>query len=225
MKYIIFCFLILRTSLTLAEDQSATSFFSNEAKLKQVNYIFNPYETIFSGTIAFVIGNIGYYTTQSTILKLGYSGVQTIGVINVGKGLYKVNSPSVEKELSELLSTQNNKKDIEKEFLSRKLIEIYAREDRAKRIALFYGSSLLSTQYLLNAFIGKTPKELKNIYIFMSGINFLIAGYAFNTKSNYEKNYFGDKFDIRPITFYIPDIKQYQDRLTFSPGIQVNLKF
>ena len=59
----------------------------------------------------------------------------------------------VEKELAKLLSSKNEKSFVSKEILSNKIIELYAREDRAKRIAMFYGSSLLSVQYFINSFI------------------------------------------------------------------------
>jgi hypothetical protein len=66
-------------------------------------FLLSAIETIFSGVIAFVIGNVGFYTTKSSVLKLGYSGVQTIGIINVGRGIYDVNSPSMEAELYHFL--------------------------------------------------------------------------------------------------------------------------
>ncbi len=179
-------------------------FFKQQAEKKEEKFYFNKYETLLSGTLAFAIGNIGYYTTNSYILKLGYSGVQTIGVINFGRGLYNLNSPNIENELSKLLSNKE-KATIDKNFLSLKLIEINAREERAKRVSLFYSSSLLSFQYLLNAFVGDTPKELRNIYVFMAGINSLIAGYSSLSKSEYEKYYFGDNLDISPTVSLLPD--------------------
>lgn len=177
---------------------SASEFFLTEAKLKEKVYRFNPYETIFSGAIAFVIGNAGFYTTKSNVLKLGYSGVQTIGIINVGRGIYEVNSPSTEGELYKFLS-KDQKPEISKEALSAKLIHIFAQEERAKRMALFYGSSLLSVQYFVNSFVGNTQPELKKIYLFLGGVNVIIATYAATMKGNYEKKIYGDSFNIDPV--------------------------
>jgi hypothetical protein len=184
--------------MNLNAGETATSFFLNEAKLKEKVYRFNPYETIFSGVIAFVIGNVGFYTTKSSVLKLGYSGVQTIGIINVGRGIYDVNSPSTEGELYRFLTNDTNT-GVSKEALSIKLIHVFAQEERAKRMALFYGSSFLTVQYLMNSFVGKTQPELKKIYLFMGGVNFIIATYSGINKSNYEKKVYGNEFNIQPI--------------------------
>ncbi|MBP9680679.1 MAG: hypothetical protein KBD76_04700 [Bacteriovorax sp.] len=178
--------------------ETSTEFFLKEAKLKEKVYRFNPYETIASGAIAFVIGNGGFYTTKSSVLKLGYSGVQTIGIINIGRGIYEVNSPSIEGELYHFLTNDQNK-EIPKEALSAKLIHIFAQEERAKRMALFYGSSVLSAQYFLNAFVGDTPSELRKIYLFMGGVNLIVATYSGMTKNHYEKKVYGEEFDIRPL--------------------------
>lgn len=180
------------------QARPATQFFSNEAKSKEKIYRFNPYETIFSGAIAFVIGNVGFYTTKSSVLKLGYSGVQTIGIINVGRGIYDVNSPSVEGELYQYLM-KDNFPGVSKEGLSMKLIHIFAQEERAKRMALFYGSSLLTVQYFVNSFVGRTQPELKKIYLFMGGVNLLIATYSGLYKGNYEKKIYGTEFNIEPV--------------------------
>lgn len=185
-------------SIHASANETASDFFLREAKLKEKVYRFNPYETIFSGTIAFVIGNVGFYTTRSSILKLGYSGIQTIGIINVGRGVYDVNSPSIEGELYRFLTKEPNP-EILKEALSVKLIRIFAQEERAKRVALFYGSSLLTVQYFVNSFVGKTQPELKKIYLFMGGVNFIIATYSGLSKDTYEKKVYGTEFDIRPI--------------------------
>lgn len=196
MKTFLICLLFL--SIQASAKESASDFFLKEAKLKEKVYRFNPYETIFSGAIAFVIGNVGFYTTKSSILKLGYSGIQTIGIINVGRGIYNVNSPSIEGELHGFL-TKDSSTGISKEALSVKLIRIFAQEERSKRMALFYGSSLLTVQYLVNSFVGNTQPELKKIYLFMGGVNFIIASYSATSKSNYEKKVYGNDFDIRPI--------------------------
>lgn len=203
-----------------SSETANEAFFANEAKLKELKYTFNPFETALSGTFAVIIGNVGFYTTKSSILKIGYSSIQTIGVINVSKGIYNVNSPNMEEELSHLLATTKNN-TISKEILSQKLIEIYAKEDRAKRIALFYGASLISSQYFLNAFIGNTQKELKNIYLFMGGINLLIAGYSLNSKSSYEKKYFGESFDLKLVAL----TKEYDTTIYQKPDILPGLLF
>ena len=189
---------IILISTSLSAEETSSEFFLKEAKLKEKIYRFNPYETIFSGAIAFVIGNVGFYTTKSSVLKLGYSGVQTIGIINVGHGIYEVNSPSIEKELYKTLSSDHHN-DISKEALSSKLISIFAQEERAKRMALFYGSSLLTVQYFVNSFVGQTQSELKKVYLFMGSVNFIIATYSGLIKGPYEEKVYGDQFDIHPI--------------------------
>ncbi len=219
-KFIILYFIFVSFTVMSENPKSPSEFFAAEASKKEAAYIFNPYETLTAGTIAFVIGNVGFYTTHSSILKLGYSSIQTIGVVNFGKGLYIVNAPNLEKELAKLLSNKNEKNVVSKEYLSKKIIELYAREDRAKRIAMFYGSSLLSAQYIINAFVGDTPKELRNIYVFLGGINMLISGYAMYSKTNYEKYYFGEQFDVRPIVFQAPD-----NEFNFIPGLALSYRF
>ena len=92
-----------------------------------------------------------------------------------------------------------NRKEIPKEALSAKLIHIFAQEERAKRMALFYGSSVLSAQYFLNAFVGETPSELRKVYLFMGGVNLIVATYSGMTKSHYEKKVYGEDFDIHPL--------------------------
>ena len=198
MKKLLICFLLFSITANASQPETASDFFLKEAKFKQKVYRFNPYETIFSGVIAFVIGNVGFYTSNSSILKLGYSGIQTIGIINVGHGVYDVNSPSMEGELHNILS-KDKKPEISKEFLSLKLIHIFAQEERAKRMALFYGSSLLTVQYFTNSFVGKTPIELKKVYLFMGGVNLIIATYSGLYKGAYEKKIYGNEFNIQPV--------------------------
>lgn len=208
MRTVLVSFLLFMFSVSAAENKvstppvkssnTAAEFFLSEAKQKEKVYRFNPYETIFSGAIAFVIGNVGFYTTKSSVLKLGYSGVQTIGIINVGRGIYDVNSPSMEGDLYKFLS-KDTFPGISKESLSIKLIQIFAQEERAKRMALFYGSSLLTVQYFVNSFVGNTQPELKKVYLFMGGVNAIIAVYSGLSKSNYEKKVYGKEFDINPV--------------------------
>lgn len=211
MKTVLIGLLLLSFSVNAAETKTpvlaaspskapgpAQEFFLSEAKQKEKVYRFNPNETIFSGAIAFVIGNVGFYTTKSSVLQLGYSGVQTIGIINVGRGIYDVNSPSVEGDLYKFLS-RDTYSGISKESLSIKLIQIFAQEERAKRMALFYGSSLLTVQYFVNSFVGNTQPELKKIYLFMGGVNAIIAAYSGLSKSHYEKKVYGKEFNINPI--------------------------
>lgn len=228
MKNIILSFFILSSAFPVyaaeTKKNSAVDFFSQQSNKKDNNYTYNPYETLLSGTIAFVIGNVGFYTTKSQVLKLGYSAIQTIGVVNFGKGLYNINTPNLEKELAQILSAKDNDPNVSKEFLSKKLIEIYAREQRAKRIALFYGSALLSTQYLINTFVGETPKELRNVYIFLGGVNLLIAGYAANSKSNYEEYYYGKSFDIKPTITLMPTGNS-NSSFSLTPGFSITSSF
>lgn len=190
-------------------------FFSELSLNKKKKYKFNPYENIISGTMAFVIGNVGYYLTDSSSLKLTYSGIQTIGVINIGQGIYKINSPSIETSFYKMVKTKRISK-YSKKTLAKNIIKIFAKEERAKRLALFYNSSILSVQYLLNATLDEPPGRLKNIYFFLSGINAIVATYAAIYKNDYERYYYGDEWDFSPFAFKNSSSEYYGVKVGFS---------
>lgn len=205
LKVILLCIsMLLGTQITQAKKEANLDpnieFFLKAAQKSQKKYSFNEYEHLISGVGAFLIGNIGYLSTDSAALKVAYSGIQTIGIINIGHGVYQRNSPDIQKSFYQLLTTKKTDK-YSKPMIARNLIKIFATDERAKRLSLFYSTSFLSFQYLLNATVYDSPDRVKNIYIFFSGINAIIAAYSALYKSDYEKQYFGDSFDINPIAF------------------------
>ena len=179
-------------------QKSSVDFFVKEFEKKESKWKFNEYENLISGSAAFIIGNIGYVTTDvNAVLNLTYSAIQTIGIINVGQGIYKMNSPSLEGSFKDLL-TQKKADYQNSEQLAAHLIKIFANEKRAKRLSLFYSSALLSLQYTLNATLYGTTGKLKNIYIFLGGVNAIVSLYSAFYKSEYERFTFGEGLDLNP---------------------------
>lgn len=190
-------------------------FFVEKEAAKPDKFTFNQYENIISGGAAFLIGNVGYMLTDSTVLGLTYSAIQTIGVINIGQGIYKMNSPSVERSFKELL-TNEEVKGYSKKRLAGNLVTIFGKESRAKRLALFYSSSLLAAQYTLNATVYESSGKLKNVYIFLGGVNAIIAAYSAFSKSEYEEYLFGEDIDLNPFAFSSGQGSTYGATLTYS---------
>ncbi len=189
-------------------------FFVEKEAAKPEKYTFNEYENIISGGAAFLIGNVGYMLTDSTVLGLTYSAIQTIGVINIGQGIYKMNSPSVERSFKDLL-TNDQVKGYTKKRLAGHLVTIFGQESRAKRLALFYSSSLLAAQYTLNATVYDSSGKLKNVYIFLGGVNAIIAAYSAFSKSEYEEYLFGEGIDLNPFAFNQGQDSTFGAMLTF----------
>lgn len=198
------------------KKQGDIQFFVKQSQKKGQGYSFNEYENLISGLAAFSIGNVGYLVSDSASLKLAYSGIQTIGIINIGKGVYLMNSSNVEESLAQLM-TNKRVKGYSKSKLSSELIKIYAKDERAKRLSIFYSSSFLTFQYLLNATVYDSPKKVENIYIFLAGINAMIAGYTGLFKTDYEKHYYGDSLDIQPFAF--------QRDNAFNAGLSLSYSF
>jgi hypothetical protein len=198
-------YLLLILSIDLFADDLV--FFKQQAlkdKKEQSGY---KYEDIISGGAAFVIGNVGYFTTSSTPLRLSYSLVQTVGIINVSDGVFHLNNPSKNDYYHEMLRQfpdgQDKKRNVR--FLSRNLIAITARSDRAQRLAMFYRSGLLAAQYIINTLDNKTSDDLKNIYYFMAGINLITASYSYFMKSEYEQYYERPKIKTSMIPYAVPE--------------------
>lgn len=209
-------FLIIFFNVYANEQKPETSlqFFSNKTMVSEKRYVFGPLENTISGASAFIIGNVGYFTTKSTVLKITYTGIQTIGILNVGRGIYQSNSPSLKNNFYNLINeTDNNSFD--KENMAKGLIKIFAEEERAKRLALFYSSSLLAVQYTLNATLTSPPKRLKNIYIFLASVNSIAALYTGVYKAQHESFYFGDKIDLNPIADWTSNEELYGMQICF----------
>jgi len=206
----------LATPSVKTKEQKSLDFFVEQAREADNRYVYNRYEDIISGVAAFVIGNVGYYFSNSGSLQLSYAAVQTIGIINIGQGIYKLKSPTIKTSLSRLL-TDPKKKTYSKDALARELLEIYADDDRAKRLSIFYGSSFLALQYLLNATVYDSVGKIKNVYYFLGGVNVIIAAYSGMFKSDYEKRFYGDDLDVSPFVYRLND----QDHL----GALISLSF
>jgi hypothetical protein len=77
--------------------------------------------------------------------------------------------------------------------------------DRAKRISLLWSSSLLTMQYALNAFVSKdVSQDLKDIYLFLGGVNAIVATYSYFHKSDYEE-YYDQQQQAKLGMFILPD--------------------
>ena len=170
---------------TRAADLDFFKIQAEKAKASQSDY---KYEDLIAGGAAFVLGNIGFFTTDSTPLRVSYSLVQTIGILNISDGIYQMNNPSRDEYYYQMFrqypAKQNRDKDLR--YFSRNLIAITAKNDRAVRIARFYRSTLLTAQYLINTVDRRTSEDLKDIYYFMAGINVITAAYSYFARSNYE---------------------------------------
>lgn len=180
-------FMILFTVSAFANtNQSAYKFLKEKSLKSRRVYQYNQYEDIISGSIAFTIGNIGYFTTDSLTLQIAYSGVQTVGIVAVGHGIYDHYYPDFDERLLSLLS----KKRMTRGQLSDGYVSLLGEMDRAKRLSLLWSSSLLTLQYGLNSFLGRdVPSDLKDIYLFLGGINAIIATYSYMSKTDYETYY------------------------------------
>lgn len=194
-----------------ALNKRAFQFFQSngERESKVSTFKYNQYESLISGVAAFIFGNVGYLTTSSSSLQLTYSAVQTIGIINIGQGIYQAQAPSMDASLRGIL-TEEKMKNFSKEQLAGRLLRVFAQEDRAQRLSIFYSSSFLTLQYAMNATIYKSSGQLKKIYLFLGGVNAIVAVYSALSKSKYEEAYYGSKFDISPfVTMDTPSQPAY----------------
>lgn len=174
--------LILVFTSIANSKESPMKFLREQALQNKKKYKYNKYESIISGGLAFTVGNIGYYQTESSSLQVAYSGIQTIGILNVGQGIYDYYRPVFDKELYLALRRPKT--------APKRIIKVFAQEERAKRLSLLYKSSLLATQYFANAFLGDTDDSLKDVYTFLGGVNLIVVGYAAFYKDKYEDYYY-----------------------------------
>lgn len=202
MRYLLILFL-LTSGLCSAAETSAYKFLKQKSAESRPEYEFNEYEDILSGSIAFLIGNVGYFTTDSSTLKIAYSGVQTVGIVAVGHGIYDYYYPHFETRLLGLLS----QKKMTRGQLSDGYVSLLGEMDRAKRLSLLWSSSLLTLQYGLNAFFGDDiPNDMKDIYFFLGGVNAIVATYSYFNKTDYEEYYLQHKDTAPKVGFFVlPD--------------------
>lgn len=207
MKYFLLILLFV-SSLSLAQEQlpkkNAYQFLKQKSLENRPEVAFNQYEDIIAGSLAFVIGNVGYFTTDSNTLKIAFSGVQTVGIIGVGHGIYDYYYPHFDSRLLMLLS----KKKMTRGQLADGYVALLGEMDRAKRISLLWSSSLLTMQYALNAFVSQdVSQDMKDIYLFLGGVNAIVATYSYFHKSDYEE-YFLQNRGPKVGAFIMPDQNQ-----------------
>lgn len=190
--------LLIASSEVLGNERRGRSleFLQQEVTKNQKRYRYNRYERIISGGAAFLIGNIGYFTTESVTLELAYSGIQTIGILNIGDGIYDYYRPTFDRELYKVARNSKNPNST-----AYGVIKTLAQEEKAKRISLLWKSSLLSVQYLSNAYLKSDEESLKDIYKFLGGVNIIVAGYSYFYRDKYESFIFGENAQIQPILF------------------------
>lgn len=191
-----FFLFFLSGRLSLYGSDSSYSSFLLQTRKEEKGSSFSPKEQIISGLTSFILGNIGYFSTDSKILKLGLSGVQTIGVINVGKGIHDSFISSWDHQYESLtrsFEALGEKVEGEKarEILSYHFVKSQAESERARRLAIFYASGLLGVQYFSNAFFDRSPGKLKDIFIFLGSINLGIMAYTHFFHGRYETFHFG----------------------------------
>lgn len=195
-----FILLILTTGICSAAETNAYKFLKQKSIENKPEHQFNKYEDITSGSIAFLIGNIGYFTTNSDTLKIAYSGVQTVGIVAVGHGIYDYYYPHFESRLLGLLS----QKKMTRGQLSDGYVSLLGEMDRAKRLSLLWSSSLLTLQYGLNSFLGEDiPNDMKDIYLFLGGVNAIVATYSYFNKTDYEEYYLQHRETTPKVGFFV----------------------
>lgn len=201
---ILLCVLLLFVSRAgSAQKPSAYEFLKQKSRASKPANTFNKYEDIISGSLAFMIGNVGYFTTESSTLKLAFSGVQTVGIVGVGHGIYDYYYPHFESRLLELLS----KKQMSRGQLADGYVSLLGEMDRAKRVSLLWSSSLLTMQYALNAFVSKdVPQDMKDIYLFLGGVNAIVASYSYFYKTDYEE-YYQAQTEAKIGFFVVPELR------------------
>lgn len=199
--------IILLINTVCASEMESLTFLKNQADIQKKEFRYNQYEDIITGGLGFLVGNIGYHETDSASLKLAYSGIQTIGILNVGQGVYDYYRPLFDKEIYQALTRRKN--------TASEIVRIFAQEERAKRLSLLYKSSLLSAQYFANAYLGNTEENLKDIYKFLGGVNLIVVGYALFYQDKYEKFYYSNS--ISPVAINTP--------LGISPGLAYQVSF
>jgi len=166
-----------------AQEKSALPYLRAEVGRTERPWKYNQYETIVSGAAAFVVGNVGFFTSQSDTLKVAYSGVQTVGIITVGQGIYDYHKPNFDRDMLVLLE----EKKLTRGRIADGVVSMLGQEERAQRLALLWGSGLLVTQYTANAYLSDVPGDIRDIYLFLGGVNVIIAGHSYFSRGKYER--------------------------------------
>lgn len=193
MRHLLTFFALIFSLNAFCAEEDAYRFLKQKSLEGRRQVRFNEYEDIISGSVAFLIGNVGYFSTKSSTLKLAYSGVQTIGIIAVGHGIHDYYYPHFETRLLEILSQEN----LTKGQLADNYVNLLGEMERAKRLSLLWSSSLLAMQYTLNSVVSSdVGSDLKDVYIFLGGVNVIVALYSYFNVSDYEKFY--KEYKLKP---------------------------
>ena len=204
-----------------AKGLSALKMIEAQAAENKKSYLFNEYEEIISGGLSLLIGTIGYFSTSSKVLKIAYSGVQSISIITIGTGIHDYYKPNSEESLFSLTKRISKiKKSNQAVAIADNHIRQKGEADRALRYSLMAGSGLLTLQYASNALIDSPQKDLKNIYYFLGGANLIIFAYSLLSKSDYEQ-YLVDNPSLK-MTSLGPLFDFKDNKLA---GIQASFKF
>jgi hypothetical protein len=195
----------------LFAQESINSFFEKNSAAAAPKFRFNKYESVISGTASLIIGNMGYYISNSKKLKLSYSFIQTIGIITISQGVKTYYDPNIDQGIYDSVTNNNSKQDT-----LESIVYLLAQRDRAQRLGILSGTGLLSIQYLLNALTTDSIASLKETYLFLSAVNGIIATYSFFYRSHYEK-YEEDKLKIIPVATMNND--------NLIAGVQLSLTF
>lgn len=184
-----------------SKDDDYSKFLKVKAKeTTEKTYRINKYEEIISGSIALLTGTIGYYTTDSTTLEFSYGLMQSLGVFALSNGINKVLTPNLELEH---FKTSKESLKVKKEklptYYSRRIIDIFAKQERAQRLSRFTVSSLLAIQYFTNVAFKEASDDIEKVYLFTGSVSGLIALYSYYTRSSYENFYEQQNSQFFPI--------------------------
>lgn len=199
----ILLFISFSSDLVLAKRDV---FLKEKAREGEHSFTFNQYEKVIGGGVAFLVGIIGNYTTESKVLKYAYSGVQTIGIVSGGQGLYDILKPNEDRMILNVMSKARRvKKESLSKFVRYRYLRFKAQKDYAFRNSLMATSSFLALQYLSSAALDKdTPSSLKNIYYFLGGVNIIIALNSYFYPTDYEKEFERmNRLTMSPALYYL----------------------
>lgn len=207
MKQLKNLFILLTLSLFSSLASSADSSTKNKGQedydflikqIKNTDYKYSYFETeqIVSGMASSLVGIAGYHLSSNDSVKLAYSGVQAIGSTTVGFGLYNYLRPKRSEFYKNLVTLEGNKNSEKKVNL---ILDYLAKEARAKRLAVIGSTGMLSLQFASNLIFDDPEKKLRNIYIYLGGVNLLALIYQTFVISGFESYQNSKKVSFHPV--------------------------
>jgi hypothetical protein len=183
--------LILSSSLQAKQKRlkksKAAHILVEQLKLEgERKYRYNPYENIFSGTISFLVGTVGYYSSNALDLKLVYALTQSIGVVTTGYGIHDYYAPRWNHELQQTLSGVHRSRN-PRNFIAKRTINFLSAEHEAKNRSIMMTSGMLVISNSANILIDEPPNSLKNIFYFIGGVNLIIFLHSLFNDGPYSK--------------------------------------